>query len=54
MPGKMAGLPMLPKKIFAPIASANTLFRIAVECGDYTPERAAADIAALRSATKPV
>jgi hypothetical protein len=38
---------MPPKKIFAPIASANTLFRIAVECDGYTPERAAADIAAL-------
>ena len=47
MPGKMVGLPMLPKKIFAPIASANTLFRIAVEWDGYTPERAAADIAAL-------
>src|SRR5262249_41675075 len=38
---------MLPKKIFAPIAPANTLFGIAVEYDGYTPERAAADIAAL-------
>src|SRR5262249_15444482 len=38
---------MLPQKIFAPIAPANTLFSIAVECDGYTPERAAADIAAL-------
>src|SRR5215831_7198841 len=37
---------MLPMLIFAPIASTNTLFRIAVRDG-YTPERAAADIAAL-------
>ena len=38
---------MLPKKIFAPIAPANTLFRIAVDYDGYTPERGAADIAGL-------